>query len=329
MPFNCPQAISKLKAYKQQHQDLKQQFSDFMSQVPFLPDVKWDEPFMSSPYYKDITKTSKEIFDNLYDAKEEARKKLEELKEIIDSIKEERFLKLDNEAKKNHLITRCFKSLGSYQKPNPDLKRYELEFLYARKKDPANSKKSFSNTEMTDDHLKKIFGTLNNDALLDVIKKNRDIKTDLAKLYNCSPEQVATANDNLTIEQLTSGDIVCYYGHMVFPEVGSFNTVTFPKFVSGSLIFKNLQNIDGIKLPQYIGGGLSLTSLESISGFYLIMPEYVGGEIYLDSLTSLKQIYISPDTVIGDYLYVGHQIPEQDLLNFKQNNPQVEVVYRN
>ena len=329
MPFNCPQAISKLKAYKQQHQKLQTIFDDLLSQVPFLPDIKWDEPFMSSPHYKDITNSPKNIFDNLYDAKEEARKKLEELREIIDSIKEERFLKLDNEAKKNHLITRCFKSLGSYQKPNPDLKRYELEFLYTRKKDSANSNESSSNTKMTNDNLKKIFGTINNDALLNVIKKNRDIKADLAKLYNCSPEQVATEDDNLTIEQLTSGDIVCYYGHMVFPEVESLNTVAFPQFVSGSLIFNNLKSIDGIKLPQYIGGGLSLKALESISGFYLIMPEYVEGEIYLNSLKSLRRIHIPPDAVMGDYLYVGRQIPQQELLNFKEKHPQIKVVYQN
>ena len=83
MSLNCPQVVSKLKTYQKQHQDLKQLFSDFMSQVPFLPDVKWDEPFMSSPYYKDITNAPKEIFDNLYDAKEEARKKLEELKDEV------------------------------------------------------------------------------------------------------------------------------------------------------------------------------------------------------------------------------------------------------
>ncbi len=82
MPFNCPQAISKLKAYKQQHQKLKTIFDDLLSQAPFLPDVKWDEPFMSSPYYKKITEAPKEIFDNLYDTKEEARKKLEELREL-------------------------------------------------------------------------------------------------------------------------------------------------------------------------------------------------------------------------------------------------------
>ncbi len=78
----CPQAVSQLKAYKKQYQDLKQKFSNFISQVPFLPDVKWDEPFMSSPHYKDITNAPKNIFDDLYDAKEEARKKLEELGEL-------------------------------------------------------------------------------------------------------------------------------------------------------------------------------------------------------------------------------------------------------
>ncbi len=82
MPLNCPQAISKLKAYQQQHQKLQNQFDEFLSQVPFLPDIKWDEPFMSSPHYKDITNAPKNIFDNLYDAKEEARKSLAELESM-------------------------------------------------------------------------------------------------------------------------------------------------------------------------------------------------------------------------------------------------------
>ena len=82
-PDYCPQVVSKLKAYQQQHQNLQTIFNDLLSQAPYLPDVKWDEPFMSSPYYKDITNAPKDIFDNLYDAKEEARKKLEELKKYV------------------------------------------------------------------------------------------------------------------------------------------------------------------------------------------------------------------------------------------------------
>jgi len=329
MSLNCSQAVSKLKAYQKTHQDLKQQFSDFMSQFPYLPDIKTDEPFMQSPHYQILTDSPKEVFHNLYDSKQGARKQLEELKEINDSIKEERFLKLDNEAKKNHLITRCFKSRGSYQKPNPDLKIYELEFLYSRKKDSTDNTKSFSNTEMTDDLFKITISNINNGVLLDVIKKNRDIKADLAKIYDCSPEQVATTEDNPTIEQLTSGDIICYYGDIVFREVEYFDAVIFPKFVSGSIIFNKLKSIDGIILPQYIGGGLSLKSLESYGGFHLTLPEYIGGPTYLNSLTSLKQIYIPPNAILGDYLYVGRQIPEQELLNFKQKHPQINVVYKN
>ena len=107
MPLNCPQAISKLKAYKQQHQNLQNQFDEFLSQVPFLPDIKWDEPFMSSTYYKDITKASKDIFNNLYDAKEEARKKLEEFKEEIgyqEPLTEKEFSTLTQEQKIDYVF---------------------------------------------------------------------------------------------------------------------------------------------------------------------------------------------------------------------------------
>jgi len=83
MPLNCPQAVSKLKAYQKTHQDLKKQFSDFMSQFPYLPDIKTDEPFMQSPHYQTLTDSPKEVFHNLYDTKQEVRKQLAELKEIV------------------------------------------------------------------------------------------------------------------------------------------------------------------------------------------------------------------------------------------------------
>ncbi len=200
MPFNCPQAISKLKAYKQQHQDLKQQFSDFMSQVPFLPDVKWDEPFMSSPYYKDITKTSKEIFDNLYDAKEEARKKLEEFKEEIgyqEPITEKEFLKLTYEQKIDYLYSRCCKprqksdELLEYQKPVPDLRRYELEFLYY-----------------------EYFNTL--DKRLRALISHRDKNADMLKIFDCTPNQVVHNQQELQQAIKDKIEIKAYVGEL-FP----------------------------------------------------------------------------------------------------------------
>jgi len=136
MSPNCPQAVSKLKAYQKTHQDLKKQFSDFMSQFPYLPNIKTDEPFMQSPYYQTLTDSPKEVFHNLYDAKQEDKKQLAELKEITEKYKEEDFSKLTTDQKLEHLYSRCFKPSKEpdqelqYIQPIPDLYPHEIRFLY-------------------------------------------------------------------------------------------------------------------------------------------------------------------------------------------------------
>ena len=201
MPLNCPQVVSKLKAYQKQHQDLKQQFSDLMSQVPFLLDVKWDEPFMSSPYYKDITNAPKDIFDNLYDAKEKARKKLEEMKDEIGYQKpltEKEFSKLTWNNKLESIYSRCFKPTQypnqelQYQQPIPDLRRHELKFLYDyyRSKDKKYQK----------------------------IITQRDKKADMLRIFDCAPDQIAHNQQELQQAVKDKKEIKVYIGGL-FPNI--------------------------------------------------------------------------------------------------------------
>ncbi len=194
MSLNCSKAVSKLKAYQQQHQDLKQQFSDFLSQSPFLPDVKWDEPFMSSPYYKNITEAPKNIFDNLYDAKEEARKQLEELKELANYPNEQTFLELTLKQKLDYLLFRCFKPTQDpdqeprYQQPIPDLRRYELEFLYDNYQD---------------------------EELAEIITQ-RDQNADMLKIFDCTPNQIVHNQQELQQAIQDKKEIKAYVGEL-FP----------------------------------------------------------------------------------------------------------------
>ena len=169
--INCPQAVSKLKAYKQTHQDLKKQFSDFMSQFPYLPDIKTDEPFMQSPHYQTLIDSPQDVFHNLYDAKQEAIKKLEELKEISgynEKHEAEEFSKLTPNQKLEHLYSRCFKPTKNpdqepqYIKPVPDLRKHELEFLY---------------DNYTNEKLK-------------VVISSRDKKADMLKIFDCAPDHI-------------------------------------------------------------------------------------------------------------------------------------------
>ena len=275
-PAYCPQAVSKLKAYKQQHQKLQNQFDEFLSQVPFLPDVKWDEPFMSSPHYKDITKASKDIFDNLYDAKEEARKKLEEFKEEIEYqvLKEKEFSTLTQEQKIDYLYSRCFKSTQDskqkpqYQKPIPDFKNYELKFLYL----------AYSWELLVDsDRNKKV----------NAIRQHRNAKEDLARAYDCSLDQIITAPEySNQREKALSQDIVYCHGSIFLDEFESPEGLELPQNLSGQLELGQLMSADGLKFPKHVGGDLWLTNLESVNN--TTFPEYVGGSLSLRSLKSAK-----------------------------------------
>jgi len=200
MSLNCPQAVSKLKAYKQQHQKIQNQFDELLSQAPFLPDVKWDEPFMSSPYYKDITKASKDIFDNLYDAKEDARVKLEELKEISgynEKQEEQEFSKLTHKQKIDYLYSRCFKSTQDsnqkpkYQQPIPDLRRHELDFLY--------------DNFFYDNALYK--------KLAEIVT-HRDKNTDMLRILDCTPDQIVRSQQELQQAIKNKKEIKAYIGEL-------------------------------------------------------------------------------------------------------------------
>ena len=191
--INCSQAVSKLKAYKKTHQDLQQQFSDFMSQFPYLPDIRTDEPFMQSPHYKILTDSPKEVFHNFYDAKQEARRQLGELKEII-NYEEKQFSKLTKNQKIEYLYSRCFHpnkdadQERQYTQPTPDIKRYELVFLY-------------------DNYA---------DKKLSVITSNRDKNADMLKIFDCTPDQIIHNQTELKQAIKDKKPIKAYWGEL-FP----------------------------------------------------------------------------------------------------------------
>ena len=238
MSLNCSQAVSKLKAYQQQHQKLQNQFDGFLSQVPFLPDVKWDEPFMSSPYYKDITNAPKDIFDNLYEAKEEARKQLEELKEISghNEKKEEReFSKLTQEQKIDYLYCRCFKPKknpfqdSQYQQPIPDLKRYELEFLYDD---------CYDDDEMFE---------------ISEIISYRDKNADMLRIFDCTSDQIVYDKEELQQAIKDKKEIKAYIGELfpnffkVLPQNVEYIYTEFPE---GKIKQKTIELGTGIKIKE-------------------------------------------------------------------------------
>jgi len=297
MPLNCPQAVSKLKAYKQQHQDLQQQFSDFMSQFPYLPDIKTDEPFMQSPYYQALTDSPKEVFHNLYDAKQEAIKKLAELKELIEKYKEEEFSKLTFEQKIDAIFYRCFKL---YKNTNEKHNNAKQEFKYTQ-----------SIPDLYPHEIKFLYNNINDCSYdkFDAIIDNRNIKKDLARAYNCRPEQIVTFQDEDAEKKALSKDVVYYYGDIDLNFLESAKGLELPQRIGGSLRIERLNSAEGLELPESIGGDLDLSGLTSEKG--LKLPQIIGGSLYLDNLKSAEGLEFPKS--IGESLCLDSIISAQGL----------------
>ena len=120
------------------------------------------------------------------------------------------------------------------------------------------------------------------DPRIKEILENRNFKEDLAKVFNCSPNEIS----NNKRDVLNGKNVVCFYG---FLDLGSLTTaegLKLPEYIGGDLDLDSLTTAEGLKLPEYIGGDLGLDSLTTAEG--LKLPEYIGGDLGLDSLTTAE-----------------------------------------
>ena len=150
------------------------------------------------------------------------------------------------------------------------------------------------------------------DPRIKEILENRNFKEDLAKVFNCSPNEIS----NNKRDVLNGKNVVCFYG---FLDLGSLTTaegLKLPEYIGGDLGLDSLTTAEGLKLPEHIGRSLDLDSLTIAEG--LKLPEYIGGYLWLSSLTTAEGLVL-PNNIGGDlYLKIlttidGVIVPE----NFK------------
>ena len=140
------------------------------------------------------------------------------------------------------------------------------------------------------------------DPRIKEIKRSRNIKYDLSCVFDCTQEQVALSEEELT------KDTICLYASLYkynnlnkYNKVRNVDELVLAKYIKGSLYLPWLRSAEGLLLPEYIGEDLRLSSLTSAVG--LKLPKSIGRDLYLSSLTSAEGLKLPQS--IGGYLYLS------------------------
>lgn len=133
------------------------------------------------------------------------------------------------------------------------------------------------------------------DPRITKIKQNRNLKSDMAKLFDCLEEQVGTSPEDLNRE------LSVYFGNI--EDFSSFCTdYRFPRIVVGS-IMSHMEYAMNVEFPHTITGSLSLPRLETISN--VVFPEKCN-YIELDNLSNIKTPTVIPFDHIPIYFPINN-----------------------
>ncbi|MBU0660673.1 hypothetical protein KKG22_00670, partial [Patescibacteria group bacterium] len=166
-----------------------------------------------------------------------------------------------------------------YQKKDADMKR--LTEIEGRLK---------KGEELSEDDLRFLyqldgkiegFGYQEDPRIQEIITQRRDLKKDLAGLFQCTTDEISQ-----TTEEALSGEIRFHYGDLDLDGLTNAEGLTLPKSVGGGLYLGRLTNAEGLTLPKSLGGGLYLRSLRNAGG--LTLPKSLGGGLYLGALTNAE-----------------------------------------
>ncbi len=124
------------------------------------------------------------------------------------------------------------------------------------------------------------------------ISKNRNMRQDLAKVFDCDEEEIG-----LTLEDLKKENkLKVFIGDLDLRSLESAEGLKLPETVNGYLNLSGLKSAEGLKLPETVGNSLDLWRLESAEG--LKLPKTVGGSLGLSGLKSVEGLKL-PETVNG------------------------------
>ena len=129
------------------------------------------------------------------------------------------------------------------------------------------------------------------DPRITEILSTRDLRADLANVFDCRKDQISVTN-----EEALSEDIIYHHGDVILNSITSLKEVTFPKTIGGTLYLNSVTSLKGVTFPKTIGKDLDLSSVTSLKG--VTFPETIKGSLYLNSVTSLKEVTL-PKTVVS------------------------------
>ncbi len=153
------------------------------------------------------------------------------------------------------------------------------------------------------------------DPRAEEIIKTRDIRKDLAFIFDCKEEQIS-----LTPQEALKDNIVCHYGNLEYNDLINAENIVIPRIVNGSVKFKNLKTIDNMKFPEILNGLIDLSNVTNIKNLKLPkkvsgingniilnklekaegleLPKSMGGYLDMSSLKDAKDI-VFPETIEG------------------------------
>ena len=152
------------------------------------------------------------------------------------------------------------------------------------------------NKELTKEDLKFIYEVdrkiegfgYQKDPRVEEIKKKRNKRKDLAKIYDCREEEIGLTKEDFIKANNKGIRLKYYYGNLDLGDLKSINSLLLPEIVNGSLNLRELESAKGIKFPKEVRN-LYLNSLESAEG--LKLPEKVK-VLNLSSLTNAEGLKI-------------------------------------
>ena len=184
--------------------------------------------------------------------------------------------------------------------------------------------KEYQTRELTKEELKFLyevdevilgFGNEKDPRIKEIID-NRNIKQDLAKLFDCSETQIS-----LTKEEALQGNILYHYGDLNLGDSTTLNGVILPRKIKGYLRLFKVTSLKDVTFPKEIGGDLELRELSSLAG--VTLPEKIGGFLNLPKLTKLEGVTLPKK--IGDSLCLGGLIKLKGIVFPKEIGGNLEL----
>ncbi len=129
------------------------------------------------------------------------------------------------------------------------------------------------------------------DPRIESLRRGRDLRKDLASLFNLKPKEVST-----NPKEALSGSVKLYYGDLDLSGLTSAEGLIFPESIKGNLDLRNLTSAEGIIFPNSIEGSIDLSNLKSAKK--VTFPSSYKGDIDLRNLTSAEGT-VFPNSIEG------------------------------